>query len=178
MQGLLSCSPLMLEALRAGRKTVTRRRFSPTLPLNENPGRYQFRGMAAGRALFADLQLPAAPPAPIPCPFGQPGQVLRVPEAPSIILEITAVRAEQVQAITEAQALAEGMVRLEAAPGNAPGYSADPEAGRGHWQASARDAFRLLIESIYPTAWVRNEWVWVVEFRLVRQGKSAEPTFR
>ncbi|MCB2410001.1 hypothetical protein [Hymenobacter lucidus] len=167
MQRLLSFSPLMLDALRAGRKTVTRRRFAPTLLLNEAPDHYQFQGMSAGSALFTNRQWPAVLVEPIASPFGQPGEVLRVQEAPSVRLEITAVWAEQVQAITEAQALAEGIVLLPAALGSGPGYSADSEAGRRCPQASAVDAFRTLIESIYPTAWSRNEWVWVVEFRVV-----------
>lgn len=158
---LLSFSPAMLTAVRESRKTVTRRRFAPALGFHADPDRYVFRGMESGCALFEEA-LPSGEVRrrSVACPFGQPGDVVSVPEEPSIRLRIVTVRAEQVQAITEAEARAEGIV---AAPG--PGFRSSTDDGRRY--ESAREAFRALITGFYPDAWVRNEWVWVVRFEVV-----------
>jgi len=71
--------------------------------------------------------------------------------ASRITLEITGVRAERLNDIGEADALAEG------ARACAPGTHDDPRA-----------PFRSLWESINgPGSWDANPWVWVVEFRRV-----------
>lgn len=71
--------------------------------------------------------------------------------ASRITLEVTDVRVERLQAISEADAMAEGIERGEAA-----------------MYRSATEAFVDLWESINGAgSWRRNPWVWVVEFKRV-----------
>lgn len=95
--------------------------------------------------------------------------------ASRILLEITAVRVERLQDISEDDARAEGIERGKDFPGwyRGPldGDSAGlAEAGR-HFKiptAFPKLAFRALWESINgPKSWAANPWVWVVEFRRV-----------
>ncbi|UOQ70821.1 hypothetical protein [Hymenobacter cellulosilyticus] len=145
----ISFNAVMLEALRANRKTVTRRRLASGLPLNHAPDNYQFLAMENSVAQF-QLCGPTASGGIelVMCPHGQPGDLLHVLEAPEIVLKISAVRAERLQSITEAEALAEGFAAIRS--------------------GTARQAFRTLIDAIYPSAWSRNEWVWVLEFERVQ----------
>ena len=165
----ISFNPAMLAAVQAGRKTVTRRRLPAGLPQQQEPGRYRFVGLAAQGAVFADghARPPVLLPA-LPLPFGPAGTRLCVQEAPEICLEITAVRAEQVRRLTVADARAEGIAHRPAAELPWGGVEPDPDRpGEFRWYASPREAFQGLLDSIYPTAWARNEWVWVIEFRLL-----------
>lgn len=75
--------------------------------------------------------------------------------ASRITLEITSVRVERLQDISEADAQAEGWTRR-------PEVSTDPQV---HKEA-ARDWFMDLWESINGHgSWDANPWVWAVEFR-------------
>ena len=75
--------------------------------------------------------------------------------ASRITLEITSVRVERLQEISEADAQAEGWTRR-------PEVSTDPQV---HKEA-ARDWFMDLWESINgPGSWDANPWVWVIEFK-------------
>lgn len=77
-----------------------------------------------------------------------------------ITLEITDIRVERLQSINEEDAMAEGVER-------------DSDGWRDylmpHTQCcnTARASFLTLIESIYPGAWDRNEWQWVISFRRI-----------
>ncbi|WP_368607534.1 hypothetical protein [Pseudomonas fulva] len=90
--------------------------------------------------------------------------------ASRILLEITSVRVEQLQDISEEQALAEG-VRL---------YTDHAELGDWYhvegietYSASPRKSFELLWQQINGVdAWYKNPWVWVVEFKVVEPGAS------
>lgn len=163
----ISFNPAMLAAVRAGRKTVTRRRLPADSPVQQHPGRYRFAGLAGPDALFADDH--AQPPAPLlrlSLPFGPAGTRLRIQEAPEIGLKITAVRAEPVRCLTAADARAEGIAHRPTAELPWGGVEPDPaRPGEFRWYASPIAAFRGLLDSIYPTAWARNEWVWVIEFK-------------
>lgn len=79
-------------------------------------------------------------------------------------LELTDVRVERVQDITEEDALAEG---VQALPGGMfVGYNRKGEAIGG---TTAQGAFMMLWESIHgPGAWARNEWLWCLTFTKVR----------
>jgi hypothetical protein len=172
VEQFLSFNPAMQAALKARRKTVTRRRFAQSLAMNQDPGSYRFLGMEGHSALFEKHSgSTTAALTRVDCPFGMPGARLRVAEVPGILLQIERVWAEQVQAITEAQALAEGIVAelTPCADGWSTGlsYRADPDDISCPFQASAVAAFQVLIDSIYPTAWIRNEWVWVIGFKPV-----------
>ncbi|MED5026609.1 hypothetical protein [Pseudomonas aeruginosa] len=77
-----------------------------------------------------------------------------------ILLEITSVRVERLQDISEKQALAEG-VELEGEGvcfAGAPGTASD----------TPEESFKLLWELINGAgSWKANPWVWVVEFKRV-----------
>lgn len=88
--------------------------------------------------------------------------------ASRILLEITAVRVERLQDISESDAWAEGC-----APGLAtdnggffPAEEPDPSGiGRRGWD-NARDWYADLWEDINGTgSWDANPWVWVIEFK-------------
>jgi hypothetical protein len=74
--------------------------------------------------------------------------------ASRILLEITAVRVERLQDISEVDARAEGIQELI-------------DAGVGH-DGSPIDTYRALWDGINGEgAWALNPWVWVVEFRRI-----------
>jgi hypothetical protein len=76
--------------------------------------------------------------------------------ASRILLEVTAVRVERLQAISRADAAAEGICFPEGEP-KPPGYRCD------RWP---EENFAGLWDSINGAgAWAANPWVWVVEFR-------------
>jgi hypothetical protein len=92
-----------------------------------------------------------------------------------LVLEITGVRVERLQAITEADAIAEGT-------DPAPGITGDDdlmvhEIMVAHETGAAKPLmpapvarFVLLWDSInsaFPANWNANPWVWVIEFKLV-----------
>lgn len=75
--------------------------------------------------------------------------------ASRITLEVTGVRVERLQAITEADAAAEGWQKR-------PELSSDPEVHRD----AARDWFMDLWYDIHGKgSWDANPWVWVISFR-------------
>ncbi|MEG2891278.1 MAG: hypothetical protein RR874_20115 [Aeromonas sp.] len=75
-----------------------------------------------------------------------------------IKLEITAVRVERLNDISEQDALAEGM-----------DDGTSPAAIAAGWFEKPRRAFRRLWERIYgQESWDSNPWVWVVEFKQVQ----------
>jgi hypothetical protein len=86
--------------------------------------------------------------------------------ASRILLEITGVRLERLQAISDADARSEGADGL--AWDGKPGY-ADLIAWPLMEQANPyRNGFALLWESINGDgSWAENPWVWVVEFKRV-----------
>lgn len=92
--------------------------------------------------------------------------------ASRLTLEITSVRVERLQAISEADAWAEGCMRGD--PNDAGGWfpadEPDPSGiGERGWDC-ARDWFADLWESINgPGSWDANPWVCVVEFRRIGQ---------
>lgn len=82
--------------------------------------------------------------------------------ASRITLEITSVRIERLQDISEQDAAAEGVATW------APG-ALSPES----LNADPSDQFRWLWCSINgPDSWGANPWVWVVEFKRVQQASS------
>jgi len=69
-----------------------------------------------------------------------------------IILEITSVRVERVQDISESDAAAEGF-DIPAADGQ-------------DWRFNAKHNFKFNWDRIYKN-WTKNPWVWVVEFKVM-----------
>lgn len=92
--------------------------------------------------------------------------------ASRILLEITAVRVERLQDISDAQALAEGIVGVNFRPDDGwpicTGYMVGPDDGKSPLETTAAKAFAKLWSSINgPHSWDANPWVWVVEFKRV-----------
>ncbi|MFI2852711.1 hypothetical protein ACH677_11280 [Klebsiella aerogenes] len=86
--------------------------------------------------------------------------------ASRILLEITDVRVERLNAISQEDAQAEGMELT----GWRPTYS-DPDSGGEVW--TPYDKFARLWESIYGEgSWKVNPWVWVIEFKRVEGGAA------
>jgi hypothetical protein len=88
--------------------------------------------------------------------------------ASRITLEITAVRLERLQEISEEDAVAEGCESDAAALGRLSHLRGSDASRAVPWLtrlATARDAYRSLWESIHgPGAWKLNPWVWVISF--------------
>jgi hypothetical protein len=83
-------------------------------------------------------------------------------EQARLLLEITAVRVERLQDISEQQALAEG-VKPESCD-----HIRQDCSDIGCWGDTAKGAFGFLWESINGAGtWSANPWVWVVEFKRV-----------
>lgn len=88
--------------------------------------------------------------------------------ASRITLEITSVRVERLQEISEADALAEGITY-------GPTCDEEGRSGGYHWDRTREDeevwptaaqAYKQLWESINgPDSWTANPWVWAIEFR-------------
>lgn len=83
--------------------------------------------------------------------------------ASRIQLEITSVRVERLQVISEGQAVAEGVEPMRG------GYWRHYQPGWTQHQLSARGSFVTLWQSINgPESWQANPWVWVVEFKVIK----------
>lgn len=93
--------------------------------------------------------------------------------ASRITLEVADVRVERLQDISDADAEAEGLFKVEIDPGYWPKYGANPFtwAEAVEHQAECfedpRLAYRALWEQINGAgSWDANPWVWVISFRL------------
>ena len=94
--------------------------------------------------------------------------------ASRITLEITSVRVERLQDISEADAMAEGIVECPIpADDEGPrriGYMVGPDDGKSGLSVTPIQAYRDLWESINgPDSWTTNPWVWVVEFKRLQK---------
>lgn len=84
--------------------------------------------------------------------------------ASRILLEITAVRVERLQDISEADARAEGVT-----DGGCLNCGEPEPCGCAQPAPDARDSFCRLWQSINgPGSWADNPWVWIVEFKRVQ----------
>lgn len=82
--------------------------------------------------------------------------------ASRITLEITGVRVERLNAISERDAQAEGVGKLRG------GFWQHYQPGWTQHQLSARGSFVTLWKSIYgEESWNSNPWVWVIEFKRI-----------
>ncbi|HBZ3666701.1 TPA: morphogenetic protein [Klebsiella pneumoniae] len=86
-----------------------------------------------------------------------------------ILLEITNVRVERLNAISEEDATAEGVPPAGSLLPDYPGTFLTP---KGDF-ATAKVAFQRLWESIYgEESWKANGWVWVISFKRVEGGAA------
>lgn len=88
------------------------------------------------------------------------------------LLEVTDVRVERLQDISEADAIAEGIPAKESDRPQICGNNLRLDTCR---PSTATEAYRMLWESINGAgSWAVNPWVWVVEFKRLSQNKSAD----
>ena len=94
---------------------------------------------------------------------------IHMPRAASrILLEITDVRAERLNTISEEDARAEGII-----DGGCLNCGEPEPCGCVNPEPDATDAFAYLWQSIYgQESWNANPWVWVIEFKRVEGGES------
>lgn len=90
---------------------------------------------------------------------------IHMPRAASrILLEITNVRVERLNAINEHDAQAEGVAKLRG------GFWKHYQPGWTQHQLSARGSFVTLWKSIYgDESWNSNPWVWVIKFKRIEE---------
>lgn len=88
--------------------------------------------------------------------------------ASRILLEITDVRVEQLNAISEEDARAEGII-----DGGCLNCGEPEPCGCANPEPDATDAFAYLWQSIYGQEnWNANPWVWVIEFKRIEGGEA------
>lgn len=89
--------------------------------------------------------------------------------ASRITLEITDVRVERLNAISEEDARAEGII-----DGGCLNCGEPEPCGCANPEPDATDAFAYLWQSIYGQEnWQANPWVWVIEFKCIEGGDHA-----
>ncbi|PLK37119.1 hypothetical protein [Klebsiella variicola] len=88
--------------------------------------------------------------------------------ASRILLEITDVRVERLNAISEEDARAEGII-----DGGCLNCGEPEPCGCANPEPDATDAFAYLWQSIYgQESWNANPWVWVISFKRVESGAA------
>lgn len=94
---------------------------------------------------------------------------IHMPRAASrILLEITNVRVERLNAISEEDARAEGII-----DGGCLNCGEPEPCGCANPEPDTTDAFAYLWQSIYGQEnWNANPWVWVIEFKRVEGGAA------
>lgn len=94
--------------------------------------------------------------------------------ASRINLEITGVRVERLNDISDANAKAEGLKYhpLYKEWGGVEDHPCSrPDCPKWRWYETPKDAFKYLWESISGAGnWSDNPWVWVIEFKVVKSG--------
>ncbi len=94
-------------------------------------------------------------------------------EAARIFLQVTDVRAERLQDITEEDAIAEGVESFLEHNGRLyRDYSIDPEDNEGHnYFRNQIHSFKSLWDSINKktSPWEKNDWVWVYTFEKIQK---------
>lgn len=167
----------MVRAILAGTKTQTRRVVKPQ-PAGEwaSPGRSSCPYGRPGdrlwvRETFGHFERSEGFKPGCAVFYRADGNCLKLePWRPSIhmprwacrlVLEISAIRMERLQAISEADAIAEGASFHDGLGVGHSGWRHD----FGDVHATARDAFARLWRDLNgPDSWSANPWVWVVEF--------------
>lgn len=115
-----------------------------------------------------DMAYRATPPADWP-EGGRWRPSIHMPRwASRILLEITDVRVERLNAISEEDARAEGII-----DGGCLNCGEPEPCGCANPEPDATDAFTYLWQSIYGQEnWNANPWVWVIEFKRVEGGAA------
>jgi hypothetical protein len=123
----------------------------------------------------ASVSIPSRPASTVyraDFPDSQPGEgwkpSIHMPRKLSrILLEITDVRVERLQEISQADALAEGIEPMRCPDCHLASYGL-PGWGHDQLNPTAQGAYRYLWESINGDgSWDLNPWVWAVSFRRI-----------
>jgi hypothetical protein len=104
--------------------------------------------------------------------FTKPKPSIHMPRwASRLTLEITGVRVERLQAISEADAIAEGIEPVFTGAGEQCGWLNYEHTGDGvGYCTSPVDSYATLWRHINgPDAWNYNPWVWIPAFRVHKQ---------
>ena len=103
-----------------------------------------------------------------PPPKYQIGDILWI-ESTDVWLEVTAVRMERLNNISEDDADAEGVLACDGMFNDADYCRIAKEIGSAI--GDPKPCFVLLWQSIYgPESWSQNPWVWVIEFKVAQVG--------
>ncbi|MDX7987827.1 hypothetical protein FE392_10865 [Xenorhabdus sp. 12] len=184
----------MVHAILDGRKTQTRR--IAEFKLRENGYNLRFSGLRVGYyhngMPSSGFVLRAADAGcwndrtfPLHCPYGQISEQLWVRESKQIpretsriLLEITDIRIERLQDISEQDVIAEGLMKISKdgqlfkfGISDMDGLPGGCDVGWKwrEWEINPEIAYKKLWESIYgESSWDANPWVWVIDFRRIR----------
>lgn len=166
--------PQLEDAIRDGRKTMTRRPVEPQPYWSELSGRWHYdipeqfhregcstQCVTASREWFEYLPQDAYP--------YKVGDTF--PLSDGTTCEITKVRAERLQDISAVDAELEGVAHTEfwtPKEMNDRPFEEKWWDDFYFWSHYPQIVFKRLWDSIYgPGSWDRNDWVWVVEFKVV-----------
>lgn len=167
----------MVRAILEGRKTQTRRLVKPQ-PVYPGVSKYVFLlhpfAPSTFKGTIAEGMKQIAPENKVwceedwcgnivgvygDCPYGKVGDRLL---ASRITLEITDVRVERIQDISEEDAYSEGT-------DDWCGEYLDKKFGKngGSKFCNIIEGFKFMWNSIYPNSLERNDWVWVIGFKRI-----------
>ena len=143
-----------------GDRLWVREGFTPLPPMQaptQNPSRWEILYAAGG----AEEREAPAGYNPMLYNYERWSPSIHMPRwASRLTLEITGVRVERLQSISEADAIAEGVTAVSSG-----GVTLFTTTGANCFQ-TAKDAYAALWESINgPGSWDANPWVWAIEFR-------------
>lgn len=169
----------MVRAILAGQKTQTRQTVVPPTgsicPYGHPGDRLWVRERWAADMSFDDLPPRMLPPRGMPIYYHATAQCMDYKWRPSIhmprwasrtTLEITDVRVERVQDISEADAWAEGIEVLDGQFADADIYATAKKYGLMFENANC--IYAHLWDSLYAArglGWDVNPWVWVITFK-------------
>lgn len=111
-----------------------------------------------------------APDAPAPAEFGKWLPSIHMPRGASrITLEVTGMRVERLQDISEEDAIAEGIEQTEPFFGCACWRDyMEPDREASSFPDDPVGSYASLWESMHGAdSWDQNPWVWVIEFRRI-----------
>lgn len=170
MKDRIKFSDEMLAAVIGGRKTQTRRPMNPQPVLNGNF--YEVFGAGWSKGI---KRVTVAPGHSLErnFPYGLVDKKIPFADKDCNIkgeIEIVDVWLQQVQDISEEDAIAEGVVtgRYDNEGNWMKGFYA-PGGNQPH--QNAKSAYSEIWRSIYGVeAWYKNSWCWVVEFKQIQEG--------
>ncbi|HCM62748.1 MAG TPA: hypothetical protein DIT05_09415 [Morganella sp. (in: Bacteria)] len=165
MKDRIKFSDEMLSAVIDGRKTQTRRLIEPQPVLNGDF--YEVFGAGWSKGI---KRVTVAPGHSLErsFPYGLVDKKIPFADKDGNIkgqIEIVDVWLQQVQEMSQEDAIAEGVAPLRS------GYWKHYQPDWTQHQLSARGAFVTLWNSINGVdAWYKNPWVWVIEFKQIQEG--------